>query len=551
MEHMDARPIALNLVLIAIAIPVVGAFLLVEPLLVSVVARQGLVLAAAFEAIRRTCTWVADWYTSFWYVQMANLSRLEGSKQDTAAAAYLVIGTVACVAAGLLSMVLLWSFGEPILRAYTPAYMSASDSLVTIGLTAQAILAVSVLPRISLSLFTGVGLSQAARNVYLVFSTYLGTIIALGLGAFIMIPMFSNSRCEDCIVAANATAYYVSLQTPVPDEARLARERCVAAVPTGQEGFDQAVKVAMGESSAAPVFDPEYWICPSAKSLLEESAAVETIAQFGGAFLLMCCVFSVGYKRGYFAEHGCQIMTYFKDVTERDRREAGAVKNFSRKNFGVFVRSLTGNSVRFITPIIALQMGVTASAVEQFFSSLGSLSYGVPNITSFGIMVIGGRLLGLERLQEFKRHVHLHSGYAFVCAILFGGLAAVTSSLDLPAAFANTVDYDVFEPLAREVYPMAIALQPFRSLYGVYGPILTGCQGFEEWGMLAMAVFVAVYLPIAITAHATGSLAILMASEASVGLILACGLSFNASMGLFLFMPRPCSHYMPDGMLGR
>ena len=62
--------------------------------------------------------------------------------------------------------------------------------------------------------------------------------------------------------------------------------------------------------------------------------------------------------------------------------------------------------------------------------------------------------------------------------------------------------------------------------------------GKTSW--LAMAVFVAVYLPIAITAHATGSLAILMASEASVGLILACSISFNASMGLFLFMPRPC-----------
>jgi len=153
--------------------------------------------------------------------------------------------------------------------------------------------------------------------------------------------------------------------------------------------------------------------------------------------------------------------------------------------------------------------------VEQFFSSLGALSYGVPNITSFGIMVIGGRLLGVGRLREFQRHVYLHCGYAFVSAILWGGLAAATSSLDLPSSFANAVDYEVFEPLASEVYPMAIALQPFRSLYGVYGPILTGCQGFEEWGMLALATFLAIYLPIALAAHATGSLAMLLASEAS------------------------------------
>jgi len=514
LKHMDTHPLGLNLILIAIALPLVGGLLLIDPLLVATVSRQGLVFAASFVGIRRTCEWVAEWYTAFWYVQQATLSRLEGSRQDAAAAAYLLLGTAAGVGCGLVSMVLLWAAGEPLLRAYSPPYLSNKDALVAIGLVAQSILAVSVLARICTSLLVGIALAQAAKNAFIVLFAYGGAAISLGLGALIMMPILSNSGCEDCISAANATAYERAVAYPMTDEARAGRDSCVAGTPGGQAAYDLAVSAAMGNSTAE-VFVQERWVCPRAKSLLELTAVIETVSQFAGVSIIMFCVFYTGYRRGYFAQHGCTIRAYLRDVQELDRNKGSAAAKFTRRNFSVFIRSLTGNSVAFISQIMALRMGLTESAVEQFFRSLGTLSYGVPNITSFGIMVIGGRLLGAGRLAEFRRHVYLHSGWAFASAVVWGGVAAATSSLDLPSSFANAVDYQLFAPLAREVYPMAIALQPFRSLYGVYGPMITGCQGFEEWGALGLFVFLFVYLPIALAGGATGSLATLLAAEAS------------------------------------
>ena len=50
-------------------------------------------------------------------------------------------------------------------------------------------------------------------------------------------------------------------------------------------------------------------------------------------------------------------------------------------------------------------------------------------------------------------------------------------------------------------------------MYAVYGPIITACQGFVEFGAISAAVFVFVYVPMLVAAHVQASLKLLVAAE--------------------------------------
>lgn len=81
MTYLDKRPLCFSAMLVFLAVPLVVPVILVDPLLTSAVLRQGLIFSAAFAAIRRTCSWVADWFTSLWYVQMGYFLALKAASR--------------------------------------------------------------------------------------------------------------------------------------------------------------------------------------------------------------------------------------------------------------------------------------------------------------------------------------------------------------------------------------------------------------------------------------------------------------------------------------
>eukprot|EP00418_Pyrodinium_bahamense_P098040 CAMPEP_0179034272 /NCGR_PEP_ID=MMETSP0796-20121207/12524_1 /TAXON_ID=73915 /ORGANISM="Pyrodinium bahamense, Strain pbaha01" /LENGTH=199 /DNA_ID=CAMNT_0020730537 /DNA_START=94 /DNA_END=693 /DNA_ORIENTATION=+ len=141
----------------------------------------------------------------------------------------------------------------------------------------------------------------------------------------------------------------------------------------------------------------------------------------------------------------------------------------------------------------------TKAAVFLFFQEVGIMAYAVPNVCAFGIMLIGSRLLGQGRLSEYRTLMNIHRAWAFVCAAIFTVLTIATETSAIEA-FTNVVDRAAFLPEARRVYPLAIALQPFRCLVAVYGPMLMGTQHFVTWGAIVVVCFFFAFLPATIAA---------------------------------------------------
>ena len=123
---------------------------------------------------------------------------------------------------------------------------------------------------------------------------------------------------------------------------------------------------------------------------------------------------------------------------------------------------------------------------------MGAFSYGVPNICAFGVLMLAHGCSA--RLSDY-RLVRMHVVLAVFFAVGFAAVAVASSEVELDEDFTNEVDRAVFEPLADSVWPVAVALQPFRSLVGVYGPILMACQGYVEWGLAVAVLFTVVYPP--------------------------------------------------------
>ena len=134
------------------------------------------------------------------------------------------------------------------------------------------------------------------------------------------------------------------------------------------------------------------------------------------------------------------------------------------------------------------------------------------------MMAIGARLLGAGRLREFRRHVYGHVFFAFFCAVVFTALSVLSSEIELEDEFTNMVDREDFEPLAKELWPIAILLQPFRAIVAVYGPILMACQGFVEWGVTVTLLTFLVYVPLTVAGSVAGDVKVLVGANLAYNL---------------------------------
>eukprot|EP00434_Breviolum_minutum_P021489 symbB.v1.2.018963.t1/scaffold1533.1/size113312/6 len=479
-SYLDKHPIRFNAIVVVIFVPLVAAGTLLRPLITAIVTRQGLVISATFVAIRIVAEWLASLYTFFWYVQTSAISKLEGSEQFSAAGTFYVLGTFAALVLGIATMFVMMLAGEPLLKLFSPPTVDDSSLMVTIGLTAQLIIAIFVPARASISNFTGIGLAQAGSSFLLIIATYLSVFVGLGSAVFIQVGIMSGSGCEDEIVEANATAY----------------------------------RNAGNWTSTEAIFNPETWICSKAESALASTAAAESVCEWLSAILLALITFFIGRRRGYFKENGCSLLMYFKN------KEARAIgSEVLRSHAGVAVRSILFNTMEMLSAAVSLGIGVTAAAVFNFFAEIGSFSYSVPNLCAVGAMMIGPRLLGQNRLEEFRQLVNLHRIMAIIFAVAFTLLAYLTSEISITDEFTNEVDSSLFTPVANRVYPAAIALQPFQALTGVYGPLLMAVQGYVAWGIVLAVLFFLFFLPLTILAAVLGQVEILVYAQLAFGIL--------------------------------
>ena len=441
----------------------------------------------AYEVIRLTATWLSDLFTSFWYVQTASIAKFEGEGSLTTAGAYVIYGSIGCAAVGAVIMCMCIAVAEPLLRALSPAY-SDSELLVRVALEATRVMGLFIPARILLSNLSGIMLGQASSNIVLIFPAY-GFAAGFGLmGALLMIVVFRGSGCEDALTAANASAY---------------------ANATDAEIADYHTRHGWGnETGLTPIFDQEAWVCDDARGALVSASWIESVSMWLGSLCLGAVLLRISYVRGYFREHGANLRAYAHAVGSQ--QDAAVARQCSTHLLAVTVRSVLNNTRDLITPLVATRIGIADAAVINFFEAVGAFSYGVPNICAFGVMIIGSRMLGAGRLSDFRRLVRMHVVLAVFFAVAFAAVAVASSEVELDEDFTNEVDRAVFEPLADSVWPVAIALQPFRSLVGVYGPILMACQGYVEWGLAVAVLFTVVYLPLTIAGSVAGDVRLLV-----------------------------------------
>ena len=520
------RPLATNALLIVISFPLVSTATLVVPYLERAALKQGLVFNVAYDIIRVVASWLASLYTSFWFVQMSAVARHEGAGQWTAAGGFVILGTIASFVVGILTMLLNFVVARPLLLSMTPVYVDPDvrdlpispsfhahleplltcvhrfhappQMLVTVALSATMVMGLYIPARVMLSNTNGIMLAQSALNVFLVVPAYAFVLVAIFVATFVIASMFEASGCEAAIRVANA--------------------------------------------SAGGRFNSETFICPTASSTLVGAAWTQCLAELVAGLLTLVALVHVGRRRGYFREYGWRVMAYATKTERGSTRPQGL--NCSLYMSMVTLRSVLNNTRDLVTPVVATRMGIVDAAVINFFESVrlsyqmpniqvlhtprthpdlpylitalcerlqvSSLSYQVPNICSMGLMTIGSHLLGAGRRAEFKRLVRLHEAFAVMCALDFLGLGVLSKDISLEQAFVNVVDSAVFTPVAESVWPAAIIWQPLRALVGVYGPILMGCQGFVEWGLIVTGCFFLVYLPLTLIGGALGSVQLLV-----------------------------------------
>ena len=387
-KWLDARPVTANALLLCTALPLVSLMVAMRPILSAAVLRQGAVMFAAYQAVRITAEWLASLYTSFNYVQVAAVSKLEAEKKWSSAGAYLIFSSALALFLGLVTMVVLMAAAEPLLRALSPTTGDIKDvgTVLSVGLTAQIVVAVFIPARVMISVTTGFGLAQSASSVLLVGVTYAIVAGCIIVAVVVQIVICVNTGCEDQIKAANASAYANATAAGYTIVGGIQYASAAAAA--------NASAVDSSSSSSLPhggqkVFDSEKWICPEAEVALTSTALTESVLEWMAAIGLLIMITLIGKQRGYFKEHGCNLGAYLKLGTSKGSREGsgvgddgsggsgsgsgssdrrdlrkgmcrgGAGWRFLRDNLGVMLRSVLNNTRDYVSPVIALQMTVT------------------------------------------------------------------------------------------------------------------------------------------------------------------------------------------------
>ena len=108
-------------------------------------------------------------------------------------------------------------------------------------------------------------------------------------------------------------------------------------------------------------------------------------------------------------------------------------------------------------------------------------------------------------ISSFTRSI---GAVAVFATAIFGASSSVTAQ-----AWVDDSDRDEFEEKATTPYLLAVVQLPFRAMVGVYGPLLMTVQLQRTWGLMVLATFIVVWLPLYIAAVKAGEVALLVGAN--------------------------------------
>jgi Na+-driven multidrug efflux pump len=475
----ETRPVLKCIWITAIFFPLVAAVAMIEPLIAARVSvKGGVMVLVSYKAIRATVKWLEELHNYLWFVQMSAIPYYEGSADLSVAGGFVSLGTAVALLMGLLSMLVCMAFARPLLRWLSPPEADV-DLIQRMALTAQYVMALHIPAFILVSNFAGISLGMRV-----IVKTFGLMVLLLAVALYLLLSMTEGLSCEEQLIEAAAAA-----------------------------------KASGGK------LDSRAWVCPEGPDFLVNTALVDVVFAWviALAFIAICLV--IGHRRGYFAAKGFAPWKYKDDLP--------FLKQWATKTAGTSVRTVVSQTRVPVALGLALRMSPTSAAVYIMITELGNLTSNVSTFLASGSMMVGSKCYGEGRYADLMRVLRFYTGFAIFSGLLFTAVVASSRNL-VPTLFVNEVELEEFQRLAETVYPIGIFQQPFRAFTAVYGPLLMTTQNHAVWGVVVSAIFLFVWLPLAIISAVMSDVRWLLATNVVYDVALTCAL-----MGFMHFKEIP------------
>ena len=457
--YLDARPRLMMMRDVLVFLPGIVVLVLLGQIGVVLVMNQGLLLGAAFVAVRDVVSTATALFTFFWYVQMSAVAHLHGEGRRAEGGAYIAFGTLASLACSAVVMLALLAAAEPLLRFISPPGQRAQ--IVEIATAAQYIVILALPCAVFVSPATGVLLGLK----------YLVTTVAVfGLWALasvvVVLALVLPLDCDDQLAELRAASNFTSV-------------------------------------------DESQWVCPEAEGFLTASSVGALAVAAGLALHLLIVQTRVGRAEGMLRP-GASYLGLLREVELASLRGL-----WSEQTTGVAVRSVLNNARWFVSLALALRCSLATGAALIVASSIGNVAYNVPNLVASVTMIDGSKLLGEGRYGVVLRTLQDFRVVALGFGAIFLGAALLVDPTDLSSTYSNQVEQAALADKLVPAWPLVVLAQPFRCLVAVYGPLLMCTQSYTYWGKAVAFLSLCVWLPLTLAAYATASFATFVLSFAA------------------------------------
>ena len=382
--YLDARPRLMMMRDVLVFLPGIVVLVLLGQIGVVLVMNQGLLLGAAFVAVRDVVSTATALFTFFWYVQMSAVAHLHGEGRRAEGGAYIAFGTLASLACSAVVMLALLAAAEPLLRFISPPGQRAQ--IVEIATAAQYIVILALPCAVFVSPATGVLLGLK----------YLVTTVAVfGLWALasvvVVLALVLPLDCDDQLAELRAAGNFTSV-------------------------------------------DESQWVCPEAEGFLTASSVGALAVAAGLALHLLVVQTRVGRAEGMLRP-GASYLGLLREVELASLRGL-----WSEQTTGVAVRSVLNNARWFVSLALALRCSLATGAALIVASSIGNVAYNVPNLVASVTMIDGSKLLGEGRYGVVLRTLQDFRLVALGFGAIFLGAALLVDPTDLSSTYSNQVE---------------------------------------------------------------------------------------------------------------
>ena len=457
-EFLEAHPRAMMLRDFFVFLPGIVVLVLLGQVGVVLVMNQGLLIGAAFVAIRDVVSTASSLFTFFWYVQMSAIAHFHGEGRMAEGGAYIAFGTVVSFAAASFVTIVLLAAAAPLLHFISPP--GQRGQIHHVATTAQLILICSLPFAVFVSPGTGVLLGLK----YIVTTTALygfWAIVSAVATVALVVPLDCDEQLADIHAAGNFTTV-----------------------------------------------DDSKWVCPEAKEFLTASSVAALVIAIGLAAHLLVAQTRAGRAEGMLAPNDSYVGLL-------RRVELGALRaHWSEQTTGVAVRSVLNNARFYVSLALTLRCSLTMGAALIVSSSIGNVAYNIPNLISSVTMIDGSKLLGEKRYAAVLQTLKDFRAIALGFAAVFLAAIASTNPTTLSSTYSNRVEQAALTAKLEAAWPVLVLAQPFRSLIAVYGPLLMCTQSYVYWGKVVAALTFGLWLPLTLVASVTESFVMFVLSTA-------------------------------------